>query len=101
MRKGITYKNGDLYYRGIKIRAEIPPRFHRNKIYSIELNEEGEPITNELIKTRKIKLDVGASWMVYYDKNPVYDYIPATPFESLLEHIDGILERRKRKNEKE
>lgn len=87
--KYIGYKNGDLYYRGIKIRAEIPPEYEYYDIVSVKINfKDKEGNVNRVLNTKKRKTNSFFSWLVYTEGRPIHYSSSAYTLDKVFESID-------------
>lgn len=87
--KYIGYKNGDSYYRGIKIRAEIPPEYEYYDIVSVKINfKDKEGNVNRVLNTKKRKTNSFFSWLVYTEGRPIHYSSSAYTLDKVFESID-------------
>lgn len=87
--KYIGYKKGDLYYRCIKIRAEIPPEYGYHDIVSVKINfKDKEGYINRVLNTKRRKTNSFFSWLVYFEGQPIHYSSSAYTLDKVFESID-------------
>nr|DAS51740.1 MAG TPA: hypothetical protein [Caudoviricetes sp.] len=88
-RKHIKHKNGELYYRNILIRVEMPPEYEYYDISTVKVNfKEKEAYARKTIKTKKRKTQQFFSWLVYFEGRPIYYSSSAFSLENVFDEID-------------
>lgn len=88
-RKRITHKNGELYYRNILVRVEMPPEYEYYDVSAVKLNfKEKEAYARRIIETKKRKTQQFFSWLVYFEGRPVYYSSSAFRLENIFDEID-------------
>lgn len=95
-RKHIKHKNGELYYRNILIRVEMPPEYEYYDISAVKVNfKEKEAYARKAIKTKKRKTQQFFSWLVYFEGRPIYYSSSAFSLENVFDEIDTMLNKNK------
>ena len=88
-RKCITHKNGELYYRNILIRVEMPPEYEYYDVSAVKVNfKEKEAYARRTIETKKRKTQQFFSWLVYFEGRPVYYSSCVFRLENIFDEID-------------
>lgn len=88
-RKHIKHKNGELYYRDILIRVEMPPEYEYYDISTVKVNfKEKEASPGRTIKIKKRKTQQFFSWLVYFENQPIYYSSSAFRLENIFDEID-------------
>lgn len=92
--KHIKHKNGELYYRDILIRVEIPPEYEYYDVSAVKVNfKEKEAYTGRTIKTKKRKTQQFFSWLVYFEGQPIHYFSCAFRLENIFDEIDRYYAR--------
>ena len=88
-RKHIKHKNGELYYRDILIRVEMPPEYEYYDISTVKVNfKEKEASAARVIKSKKRKSQHYFSWLVYFEGRPIRYSSCAFRLENIFDEID-------------
>lgn len=88
-RKHIKHKNGELYYRDILIRVEMPPEYEYYDISTVKVNfKEKEASAARVIKSKKRKSQHYFSWLVYFEGRPIHYSSCAFRLENVFDEID-------------
>ena len=88
-RKHIKHKNGELYYRNILIRVEIPPEYEYYDVSAVKVNfKEKEAYAGRTVKTKKRKTQQFFSWLVYFEGQPIHYSSCAFRLENIFDEID-------------
>ena len=88
-RKHIKHKNGELYYRDILIRVEMPPEYEYYDISAVKVNfKEKEAYAGRTVKTKKRKTQQFFSWLVYFEGRPIHYSSSAYTLDKVFENID-------------
>lgn len=78
-----------MYYRGIKIRAEIPPEYEYHDIVSVKINfKDKEGSVNRVLNAKKRKTNSFFSWLVYTEGGPIHYSSSAYRLEDVFDEID-------------
>ena len=88
-RKHIKHKNGELYYRDILIRVEMPPEYEYYDISTVKVNfKEKEASAARVIKSKKRKSQHYFSWLVCFEGRPIHYSSCAFRLENIFDEID-------------
>lgn len=88
-RKYIKHKNGELYYRNILIRVEMPPEYEYYDISAVKVKfKEKEAYARRTIETKKRKTQQFFSWLVYFEGRPIHYSSCAFRLENIFDEID-------------
>lgn len=88
-RKHIKHNNGELYYRDILIRAEIPPQYEYYNICAVKVDfKEKEASAVRIKKSKKRKSRRYFSWLIYFEGRPIHYSSCAFRLENIFDEID-------------